>query len=437
METPKVTPRSYQSEVIKAALSHDGFGLFLEQRVGKTLVALWLGQLWGCEINLIICPKKAIPVWKSEIVKAGSDPSHFSIISFESYRIHQLQYLKQKWDLVIVDESHRIKERKSQQTRAIWKLSKLARKRLILSGSPQGNGMEDYYAQLKFIRPDLFSSWERFSDRYCIIEDRWRQGQEDPFPTIVGYKNQEEFKQILASISFRVKRDEVAKVKTLVRSKKLKITPSEAFWGPYNELDQKLMAEIQGDLITAPMVLVKASKLHQLCGGFIKNEDREVIHAHSEKLDFFWGLMDGELKGQSVVVVANYKPEMDAIARGLQERGIPYVQIRGGRAHQYDPHDRSQVTILNPSAGEAINLAHHDHMVIYSMNYSYLKWAQFKDRIVVVDTPMVKYYYLTMEGTMDEIVYEAVLNKRRLSEEVLSVFRERRAGQPGDDNDSL
>jgi hypothetical protein len=189
------------------------------------------------------------------------------------------------------------------------------------------------------------------------------------------------------------------------------------------------MTEIQGNLITAPTVLVKASKLQQLCGGFIKSEEGEYFQAHREKLDYFWSLMDGELRGKSVVVVANYKPEMDAIAQGLRDRGVSHVQIRGGKKHQYNPHDRSQVTILNPSAGEAINLSHHDHMVIYSMNYSYLKWAQFKDRIVVVDTPEVKYYYLLMEGTMDEIVYDAVLNKRRLSEHILSVFRENNSGQ--------
>lgn len=428
-----ITLRPYQQSILDQILSDsgDGYGLFLEQRTGKTLLSLMVAKSWDCEINLIICPKKAIPVWRDEIGKAGSDPEHFTIISFETYRIHQAKYLKQKWDLVIVDESHRIKERKSQQTKAVWKLSKLARKRLILSGSPQGNGMEDYYAQLKFIRPDLFSSWEKFSDQYLIIEDRWRQGQDDPFPTIVGYKNQEAFKQLLAQISFRVVREEVAKIRTRVRSKRLKITPTEAFWGPYNELDSRLMTEIQDNLIAAPMILVKASKLHQLCGGFIKGEDGEFLQAHTEKLDFFWSLMDGELKGQSVVVVANFKPEMDAIARGLEQRGISHVQIRGGKRHRYNPQDRSQVTILNPSAGEAINLAHHSSMVIYSMNHSYLKWAQFKDRIVVVDTPEVKYYYLVMEGTMDELVYEAVLEKRKLSDAILSTYK-RALGEPND-----
>lgn len=413
--------RDYQVEAFNAAKTHDGFGLFMQQRTGKTVTSLCLAREWNCTDNIVVCPKKAIPVWKQEITLVGLNPEHFEIYSFESFRIKHRTILLRKFDLAIIDESHRIKERGSQQTKACWKLGLRSKRRLILSGSPQGNGMEDYYSQLRFIRPDLFPTWGRFSDRYLIMGERFINGREDPFPTIEGYQNQDEFKQILKGISFRVTRDEVAKVKTIVRTKKFYITPGGAFQRPYTELEKELMTEIQGNLITAPMALTKALKLHQVCGGFIKDDDKVTHAVHTDKLDFLWGLLDGELKGESVCVVANYKAEMDAIADGLKSRGITYVQVRG--KHQYDPKDRSQVTLLNPSAGEAINLAHHDHMIIYSMNYSYLKWEQFKDRIVLVDTPMVKYYYLLMKGTMDEVVYSAVIEKKKLSDSIMSVYK--------------
>lgn len=413
--------RDYQVKAFEAARTHDGFGLFMQQRTGKTVTAICLARDWECTKTLVICPKKAIPVWKQEIQLVGVDPSYFEVVSFESFRIHQLRYLKEFWDLVIVDESHRIKERSSQVTKAVWKVGRKSRKRLILSGSPQGNGMEDYYAQLRFIRPDLFPTWGRFSDDYLIIEDMTIPGREDPFPKITGYINQKHFQEILAKISYRVTRDEVAKVKTLVRVKKHLISPTEAILRPYRELEKELITEIRESLITAPMALVKALKLHQLCGGYVKDDDGNIIHVHHDKLNFLWGMIDGELKGESVVIVSNYKAEMDEIARGLKERGLAYTQIRG--KHQYDPKDRSQVTLLNPSAGEAINLAHHNHMIIFSMNYSYLKWEQFKDRIVLVDTPEVKYYYLMMKGTIDELVYDTVTKKKKLSDTVMSIYK--------------
>lgn len=414
--------RPYQQQAVDQIISegHQGYALFFQQRTGKTVTALTLAKEWNCTDNIIICPKKAIPIWRQEIALVGLDQEYFEIYSFESFRIKQREIIR-RVDLTIIDESHRIKERGSQQTKACWKLGKLSQYRLILSGSPQGNCMSDYYAQLRFIRPDLFPTWGRFSERYLIMGERFINGREDPFPTIEGYQNQEEFKRILKSISYRVTREEVATVKTLIRSRKYPVIPGEAFSLAYAELETALMTEIQGNLVTAPMILTKALKLHQLCGGYLKDDEGTTHHVHSDKLDFLWSLLDGELKGQSVCVVANYKAEMDAIALGLSERGIQYVQIRG--KHQYDPKDRSQITLLNPSAGEAINLAHHQHMVIFSMNYSYLKWEQFKDRIVLVDTPVAKYYYLLVKGSMDEVVYDAVVEKKKLSEAVLSIYK--------------
>ena len=384
------------------------------------MTALWLAQRWDCHDNLIICPKKAIPVWKDEILKVGGNPDEFEVVSFESFRIHKLEY-RRDWDLVVVDESHRIKSRSSQQTKAVWALSRRARKRIILSGSPQDSGCEDYYAQLKFIRPDLFHSWKDFSEQFLVIKDRWIQGREDPFPDIVGYKNQEYFKELLASISFRVTRDEVSKVKTLVRNKKHHIPWTEAR-KLYDTLDEKLYLEVQDNIITAAHILVEGMKLHQLCGGFIKDDDKQLHQMGADKLNFLWSLIDGPLRNESMVIVAQYKAEMDAIAQGLSERGITYVQVRG--KHQYDPKNRSQVTILHPSSGEAINLAHHNHMVVYSMGYSFLKWTQFKDRIVLVDTPVVVYHYLLMKNSMDEIIYDAVIEKKKASEAILSIYKQ-------------
>ena len=420
-----LSPRDYQLKAIAAAKPHDGFALFMQQRTGKTFVSLWLREVWDCQKTLIICPKKALPVWKNAITDLAQNLGDFSIVSFESFRIHKADYMDY-WDLVIVDESHRMKERGSQQTQAIWKVGKYARKRLILSGSPQGNGMEDYYSQLRFIRPDLFTTWKSFSNSYLIMEPVWYQNMEEAINKITGYKNQEKFKEILDGISFRVTRDEVSTVKTMVRTRRILVPPSDAFKEAYRDLTDNLFLKFEDSIATAPQVLIKAIKLHQLCGGFVKDNDGNVQVIHEDKMNTLWELMDGELKGTPLVIVAQYKAEMDAISQGLAGRGISYVQIRG--KHQYDPDDRSFVTLLNPSAGEAINLAHYSVMVIFSMNHSYLKWEQFKDRIVLVNTPVIKYYYLIAPNTMDDLVYETVVKKKKLSDAVMSIYNRQAIG---------
>jgi len=281
--------------------------------------------------------------------------------------------------------------------------------------------MEDYYSQLRFIRPDLFPTWKSFSEQYLIFADRWIAGREDPFPELVGYKNQEFFKSLLSTISYRITRDEVSQVKTLVRNRKYRIPWSPEARELYQSLDLKLYIEVQQGLVSASNVLVKGLKLHQICGGFVKDDLGGLQSVGTDKLNQLWSLVDGPLSGQSMVIVAQYKAEMDVIARGLKGRGISYAQVRG--KHQYDPKDRSQVTILHPSSGEAIQLAHHNHMIIYSMGHSYLKWAQFKDRIVLVNTPQVTYHYLLMENSMDEVIYDAVIEKKKAAEAILSIYK--------------
>ena len=126
--------RDYQLRCVSSALPHSGYALFLEQRTGKTIVALYLSREWSCTRILVVCPKKGVPVWNKAILEMGLDPVHFTVMGFESFRIGHAKLLK-SWDLMIVDESHRIKERSSQQTKACWKVGRYAARRLILTVS--------------------------------------------------------------------------------------------------------------------------------------------------------------------------------------------------------------------------------------------------------------------------------------------------------------
>lgn len=419
-------PRDYQQATLDRVLleKHDGFGLFYEQRTGKTPLSLFLSRDWDCHHNLVVCPKKAIPVWENKISEMGLNPQEWTIITYSRARIDRVSLSKVRWDLVIADESHYIKERSSSQTKALWSIGRRAKKRLALSGSPQGDGLEDYYGQLRFIRPDLFPTWKDFSERFLIIKNLPIPGRSDTetFPKIVGYRNEDKFKEILASISDRVERSQVSTVKILIRTRIHLIPWTKESRDHYDRLDRDLYTTIQGRMASTPIVLTKASKLHQLCGGFLKDDLGEVHRVGGEKLNYLARLLKDNK--ESVVIVCQYKKEMDTVALLLESLGASYVQIRG--RHQYDPNDRSQYTILNCASGEAIELSHSTRMIVYSMNYSFLKWAQFKDRIVLVDTPEVRYDYLIMEDSMDQIVYDAVVKKKKLAEAVTTIYKVKR-----------
>lgn len=79
-------------------------------------------------------------------------------------------YANQDWDLIIVDESILMKNRKAVKVDVIQTLAKYSHYVLLLSGSPTAQYRDDLYPQMATIMPRGFSSYWRFADFFCVIE---------------------------------------------------------------------------------------------------------------------------------------------------------------------------------------------------------------------------------------------------------------------------
>lgn len=151
------------------ALNGDDMGL------GKTFQTL----LYAANHNLktlVICPKNVRRNWLSECEKffvAGTfngyeidssktqtdvDLSHFNIVTI-NYEIldKYLETLKSAgFELLVVDESHRIKNRKAQVTSQVLYLGQGIEKRICLSGTPLKNKKKELFTQSNLIHPGTF-----------------------------------------------------------------------------------------------------------------------------------------------------------------------------------------------------------------------------------------------------------------------------------------
>src|SRR5580765_4944918 len=119
--------RPHQKEGVARALEYDGFGLFMEQRSGKTLTALAIVEVRkDIRKVLVVCPKRAIDVWESEINKhMGDSEVEFYIVNYEvcnyphknkklatkMFNAKKKELLNYEADMVILDECHKIKHR--------------------------------------------------------------------------------------------------------------------------------------------------------------------------------------------------------------------------------------------------------------------------------------------------------------------------------------
>jgi SNF2 family DNA or RNA helicase len=122
-----------------------------ETGTGKTLTALKIAE--NFRNVLIMCPASVKQVWYQEIEKWGIKLNNFEIISYDSFRLHHPKILKKAfWNLIIFDEAHKLKSIRANITKLVMKVFTKTYK-VMLSGTPFEKP-EDYYSQLKILRPD-------------------------------------------------------------------------------------------------------------------------------------------------------------------------------------------------------------------------------------------------------------------------------------------
>lgn len=152
------------------AETHNIWGPFLVVTPASTL------HNWQQEITKFVPDMKVLPYWGNtkdrkilrkfwdrKSLRYGKDaPFHVLVTSYQLVVADAAYFLKMKWQYMILDEAQAIKS--SQSTR--WKslLGFSCRNRLLLTGTPIQNSMQELWALLHFIMPSLFDSHDEFSD---------------------------------------------------------------------------------------------------------------------------------------------------------------------------------------------------------------------------------------------------------------------------------
>ncbi|SCU89685.1 LAFA_0E20054g1_1 [Lachancea sp. 'fantastica'] len=164
--------KTVQSISVLAHLAehHNIWGPFIVVTPASTL------HNWVNEISKFVPEFKILPYWGNgndrkilrrfwdrKQFRYGKDaPFHVLITSYQMVVSDAAYIQKMKWQYMILDEAQAIKS--SQSSR--WKnlLSFHCRNRLLLTGTPIQNNMQELWALLHFIMPSLFDSHDEFSD---------------------------------------------------------------------------------------------------------------------------------------------------------------------------------------------------------------------------------------------------------------------------------
>lgn len=149
---------------------HNIWGPFLVVTPASTL------HNWQQEITKFVPDFKVLPYWGNgkdrkilrkfwdrKNVRYGKDaPFHVMVTSYQLVVADVAYFQKMKWQYMILDEAQAIKSSSSSRWKSL--LSFQCRNRLLLTGTPIQNSMQELWALLHFIMPSLFDSHDEFSD---------------------------------------------------------------------------------------------------------------------------------------------------------------------------------------------------------------------------------------------------------------------------------
>lgn len=238
-----------------------------------------------------------------------------------------------KPDLIVVDESHRIKGATSNTSRAVGRLANIAPRRIILTGTVMPHSPLDVWGQWRFLDPMAFHTVRRgvkapmpfgtFKGAYAVTGG-WMGKQ------IKGFVNLDHLESVMALRSTVAKKDDALDLPPWTDVKvRVDLSPAEA--KAYREMKDDLAVKLAtGQLTAADNRLTQLMRLRQITSGFLGDENGVLHQIGSSRAEVIASLVHDTLAGESrVVVFCHFRPEIDLVRDRLERAGTEVLVVTG------------------------------------------------------------------------------------------------------------
>lgn len=476
-------PRAYQREDMKWLLSHPEAALLLDLGLGKTTVALGafcaLRAAGGARKALVVAPRRpAQLVWthvgevgkwaqfcglrvsllhgprKDDALEADAD---LYVINFEGLpwlakRDGFRRLLARGVDVIIIDELSKLRNARTQRHKLLSPWLGRFRRRWGLTGSPCPRSLLDLHGEMKAV--DLGRRLGRFITHYR---------QEFFYPTGFGGFEWRPKPGAERAIMARLRDVVVARkasdhldLPDLVEQNVWVDLPPDARRA-YDDMEDELVAQIDGGTVTAKNSAVAAGKCCQIASGglyryandgggpidvrammraadpaafFAASGRRETLLVHDEKTEALEELLD-ELQGAPTFVLYDYQHDLERIQARL--KGVPV--IGGGTSDRVAADlvarwNRGELPVLlgHPaSMGHGLNMQGSGcgHIVFYTVPWDLELYDQAIGRFRRQGTTAsrVVVHRLLARDTVDEAKVKSLASKDRTQRSMFDALR--------------
>lgn len=390
--------------------------------LGKTVETVRYLAANNPKTALIVCPKIIRTQWKDQLERWGNLKAEIYdgqqnvapgiwIINYDKLRNEKtlMKFKEFQWEFLILDEAHKIKSRRAQQTQAVKNIP--AAHRVALTGTPILRYVDDLWSILNFLDPQYAcNSYHTFVDYFC------EQHQTPWGPKIVGMtKNPNKIALLNALLDFISVRNAVkvgaGKTREIVR---LPMTKKQREL--YKKEKQLLLDELPENCTIAngAVLTIRLMQTTSWPGLFEPGE-------HGPK--FEWVLeMCKNNPTEKIVVFSVFERTATALKLYLEDNGIHASTITGKQKAETNDASRvsfmwkgSQVLIGTIGAmGQGYDgLQEVSHTLIFvDRDWSPEILKQAEDRLNRMgQKKMVNIYYLECQGSFDQHVGRINFNK--------------------------
>lgn len=444
-----------------------------EMGLGKTLQTIsFLGYLRYYEQLdgpfIVIVPKSTLDNWRREfkkwtpdvntVVLQGTKEDRQNIIgnilmkakfdvcitSFEMVIREKAKLSKFRWQYMVIDEAHRIKNEESSLSQIIRLF--YSKNRLLITGTPLQNNLHELWALLNFLLPDVFGDNEIFNEWFeQTKKDDDDQNDEGDKEAV------EKLHKILSPFLLRRVKADVEK--SLLPKKEINVyvgmTAMQVKW--YKNLLEKDIEAVNGQagrregktrLLNIVMQLRKCCNHPYLFEG----AEPGPPYTTDEHLVFNAGKMivlDKLLKklkeqGSRVLIFSQMSRLLDILEDYCYFRGYEYSRIDGSTDHEdrikaiddYNAPDSDKFVFLltTRAGGLGINLVTADVVILYDSDWNPQADLQAMDRAHRIgQKKQVRVFRFVTENAIEEKVLERAAQKLRLDQLVIQQGRNKSA----------
>lgn len=444
----------FQRDGVCFALSRNGRCMIADEMgLGKTIQAISVAYIYRQEWPLlIVVPSSLKYPWIEELEKwiPELDPRDINLVesktdtmSIGTSKITILGYgllttdarpllealNKQRFAVVLVDESHYMKSRNAARSKILVPVIQNAKRAILLTGTPALGRPEELFMQVDALYPRRFGTWSDYAKKYCNAHYKYfgTRRQWD----CRGASHLDELHQRLSEIMIRRLKNQVLtqlppKIRQRIPFDLPKDAAKEAS-ASFEQWEKTMSSPSENQFVEVMSLITRMYKQTAIAkAGAVKDYIKMMLE--TEELKF--------------LVFAHHLSMLQACTEAVIEAKAGYIRIDGSvpsaeriqLVHRFQNEPSTRVAILSiQAAGQGLTFTAASHVVFAELYWNPGHIKQAEDRAHRIgQTTAVHIHYLIAKGTFDTVMWAMLNRKETVTGSALNGKKEYLKAEEGD-----